>query len=58
MNVFWICMAVVWGILAAAEFQRYTKNKDKRSLFYACCFLASCILALVAAGIGWFVSSG
>jgi hypothetical protein len=55
-------MWVVWvpfGIFAVGEFVRYAKTKDKRALFYACCFLMAFILGLVSAGIfeGWFIRS-
>jgi hypothetical protein len=49
---------ILWGIIAGAEFHRYAKIKDKRSLFYAFCFLVACLLALYSAGItGWPATS-
>ena len=53
----WV-MVLMRGIIAGAEFQRYAKVKDKRSLFYAFCFLVACLLDLYSAGItGWLATS-
>jgi hypothetical protein len=49
MTLVWLMLALIWGILAATEFQRYAKSKDKRPLFWALGLLVTCVLHIFCA---------
>lgn len=45
----WVMTALIWAIIAATEFQRYAKTKDRRSLLLAVGLLVTCVLQIFCA---------
>ncbi len=54
----WAMTALIWGIIAATEFQRYATTRDRRSLLLALGLLVTCVLQIFCALLGADVHFG